>query len=375
MYLENLYLANFKNYSEANIDFSKFINALVGENGSGKTNLLDAIHFLSMTKSAFNSVDNQSIKHDQASYSIKGRFIQKNKTFEVSNSLILGKRKKIQIDKNPIDKSSEVIGMFPIVLIAPIDHELINEGSEVRRRFFDSILSQLNRSYLIDLIDYNHALKQRNKLLKQFADSGRIDRDILEPYDRILLSLGKNISKVRTDFCENYLMKIIKHYTYLADGKEAINLKYQSKAIEKNFVEVFHASLQKDILLQRTNVGIHKDDYIFEMKGYPLKKFGSQGQQKSFLISLKLAQFDIIKEEKGFKPILLMDDIFDKLDDHRIQKLTEMIEHHEFGQVFITDARPERTNHFMEKLNIEWRIISVDNGILSTQNSDPNHEV
>ena len=375
MYLENLYLANFKNYSEANIDFSKFINALVGENGSGKTNLLDAIHFLSMTKSAFNSVDNQSIKHDQAFYSIKGRFIQKFKPFDVSNSLIFGKRKKIQIDKNPIDKSSEVIGMFPIVLIAPIDHELINEGSEVRRRFFDSILSQLNRSYLIDLIDYNHALKQRNKLLKQFADSGRIDLDILEPYDQILISLGQGISKVRADFCENYLIKIVKHYTYLADGKEAINLKYHSKATEKNFVEVFHASLQKDILLQRTNVGIHKDDYLFEMKGYPLKKFGSQGQQKSFLISLKLAQFDIIKEEKGFKPILLMDDIFDKLDDHRIQKLTEMIEHHEFGQVFITDARPERTNHFMEKLNIEWRIISVDNGILSTQNSDPNHEV
>ena len=367
MYLENLYLANFKNYSDANVSFSKYINALVGDNGSGKTNLLDAINFLSMTKSAFNSIDNQSIRHNQAYFSIIGKFSQKNSTFVVSNSLTLGKRKKILIDKNPIDKTADIIGMFPIVLIAPNDHSLITEGGETRRKFFDSIISQLDKSYLIDLIDYNHALKQRNSLLKQFSETGRIDRDLLEPYDHILVSLGKDICNKRSTFCENYLTKIIKHYTFLTDGKEAINLKYQSKFQEDNFMEIFHNSLQKDILLQRTNIGIHKDDYLFEMDDYPLKKFGSQGQQKSFLIALKLAQFDIIQDEKGFKPILLMDDIFDKLDDHRIQKLTEMIELHEFGQVFITDARPERTNHFLEKLNIEWKVITVDNGTLAVQ--------
>ncbi|MCK5105083.1 MAG: DNA replication/repair protein RecF, partial [Cyclobacteriaceae bacterium] len=367
MYLENLYLANFKNYSDVNVDFSKYINALVGDNGSGKTNLLDAIHFLSMTKSAFNSIDNQSILHDQIYYSIIGRFSQKNNTIVVNNSLTLGKRKKIQIDKNPIDKSADIIGMFPIVLIAPNDHALISEGGETRRKFFDSIISQFNKSYLINLMDYNHALKQRNKLLKQFSESGRIDRDLLEPYDRILISLGKDIYTVRSDFCVNYLTKIIKHYTFLTEGKETINLLYQSNFHEENIMEIYHNSLQKDVLLQRTNIGVHKDDYLFEMDGYQLKKFGSQGQQKSFLIALKLAQFDIIQEEKGFKPILLMDDIFDKLDDHRIQKLTEMIEHHEFGQVFITDARPERTNHFLEKLSIEWKVITVDNGNLAAQ--------
>jgi len=304
MYLENLYLANFKNYPDAKVDFSKYINALVGDNGSGKTNLLDAIHFLSMTKSAFNSIDNQSIRHDQAYFSIIGKFSQKNKTFAVSNSLTFGKRKKMLIDKNPIDKASDIIGMFPVVLIAPNDHSLISEGGETRRKFFDSILSQLDKSYLIDLIDYNRALKHRNSLLKQFSETRRIDRDLLEPYDRILLALGKNICNKRSTFCENYLTKIIKHYTFLTEGKEAINLKYQSKFEEDNFKEIFHNSLQKDIILQRTNIGIHKDDYLFVMDDYPLKKFGSQGQQKSFLIALKLAQFDIIHEEKGFKPYL-----------------------------------------------------------------------
>lgn len=367
MYLENLFLANFKNYIEVNVNFSKYINAIVGDNGSGKTNLLDAIHFLSMTKSAFNSMDSNSIRHDEQFYSIIGKFSQNDKTIVTSNSLMLGKRKKINIDKNPVDKSADIIGMFPIVLIAPNDHALITDGGGTRRKFFDSIISQFDKPYLLNLIDYNHALKQRNRLLKQFSESGKIDKDILEPYDRILLSLGKYICIKRAEFCEKYLTHIIKHYNYLTEGKETISLGYQSKLLSKDFKEIFYNSLQKDIILQRTNIGIHKDDYSFEMNGYPLRKFGSQGQQKSFLIALKLAQFDIIGEEKGFKPILLMDDIFDKLDDHRIQKLTEMIEHHKFGQVFITDARPERTNHFLEKLKIEWKVITIDNGNLSSE--------
>jgi DNA replication and repair protein RecF len=369
MYLENLYLANFRNYSEAKIDFCRDINALVGDNGSGKTNLLDAIHFLSMTKSAFNSVDQQSIRHDESFYSIVGRFSKNAKKTMLNNSLTHGKRKKILIDDNPVNKATEIIGLFPTVLIAPSDHALIMEGGETRRRFIDSIISQLNQVYLLDLIDYNRALKHRNKLLKQFAEEGKIDKDILEPYDQLLLKLGTQICEVRSSFCQEYIEKIIKHYHFLAEGKESIGLEYQSSFLKENYVKIFHNSLQKDIILQRTSIGIHKDDFIFEMDGYLLKKFGSQGQQKSFLIALKLAQFDVIHEQKGFKPILLMDDIFDKLDDHRIQKLTEMIEHHEFGQVFITDARPERTFHFLEKLNIEWRAIQVINGTLSHANS------
>jgi DNA replication and repair protein RecF len=365
MHLENLYLANFKNYSEAKIDFSKDINALVGDNGSGKTNLLDAIHFLSMTKSAFNPVDQLSIRHEELFYSIIGTFIRKGKKVVINNSLIQGKRKKMLIDRNPVNKATEIIGLFPTVLIAPNDHSLIMEGGETRRKFIDSIISQLDKSYLIDLVEYNQALKQRNRLLKQFSETGTLDRDLLEPYDRLILVLGKRICDVRVTFCEDFKGRIEKHYQFLSEGREAIDLTYQSTFVDKNYQAIFHRSLQKDIILQRTGVGIHKDDFVFEMDGYMLKKFGSQGQQKSFLIALKLAQFDAIKENKEFKPILLMDDIFDKLDDHRIQKLTEMIEHHEFGQVFITDARPERTFHFLEKLNIEWKAISVNNGTLN----------
>jgi DNA replication and repair protein RecF len=365
MHLENLYLANFRNYCEAKIDFSKEINALVGDNGSGKTNLLDAIHFLSMTRSAFNSVDQQSIRHDELFYSIIGHFVKNGNKSVVNNTLTQGKRKKILIDNNPIIKATEIIGLFPTVLIAPSDHALIMEGSETRRRFIDSIISQLNASYLMDLLEYNQALKQRNSLLKQFSESGATDHDLLEPYDRLILMLGKRICTIRTSFCENYIGRIEKHYQFLADGKELVGLKYESEFLDPNHAALFHKSLQKDIVLQRTNVGIHRDDFVFEMDGYMLKKFGSQGQQKSFLIALKLAQFDVIHENKGFKPILLMDDIFDKLDDHRIRKLTEMIEHHEFGQVFMTDARPERTFHFLEKLNIGWKAISVNNGTLT----------
>ena len=370
MHLENLYLVNFKNYKLANIDFSKFINALIGDNGSGKTNLLDAIHFLSMSKSAFNTIDNQSIRHEQSFYSIIGKFFLNEKQVKVNNSLTLGKRKKISLDRNPIEKSTEIIGTFPIVLIAPNDHALIIEGSETRRKYFDSIISQFNKTYLLNLIDYNRALKQRNELLKHFSDTGKIDKDQLEPYDKILISLGKMIYETRIKFCEALLVKIKKHYLYLSNKKESINLVYQSHFNSSNYLMAFNSSLQKDLVLQRTNIGVHKDEYVFEMDGYPLKKFGSQGQQKSFLIALKLAHFDIIHIEKGFKPILLMDDIFDKLDDQRIQKLTEMIEHHEFGQVFITDARPERSRHFLEKLNIEWKAITVDNGNLSIQESE-----
>ena len=367
MHLENLYLVNFKNYKLAKIDFSKFVNTLVGKNGSGKTNLLDAIHFLSMSRSAFNSVDSQSIRHNQPFYSVTGKFRVNDKLSIVSNTLYQGKRKKISIDKNPIEKAAEVIGMFPVVLIAPNDHSLIMDGAETRRKFFDSIIAQLDKTYLLNLIDYNHALKQRNKLLKQFSEAGNLDHDLLEPYDKILVSLGKDIYKTRARFCAIYLSRLKKHYTYLSQEQETINLLYRSHLQSGNYKDLFHKSLQRDLILQRTNIGIHKDDYQFEMDEYLLKKFGSQGQQKSFLIALKLAQFDIIHEEKNFKPILLMDDIFDKLDDHRIEKLTQMIEHHEFGQVFITDARPERSRHFLEKINIEWKIITVDNGKLSHQ--------
>ena len=368
MYLKNLYLANFKNYMEADIDFLKDINALVGDNGSGKTNLLDAIYFLSMTKSAFNHSDGQCIRHGQDYYSIIGRFVIDGKTHTVGNSLVRGKRKKITIDENPVEKAMEIIGSYPVVMVAPNHQNLITDGGETRRKFFDSILSQLDRNYLTSLLQYNHAVKQRNSLLKQFAESGKTDPDMLESYDRIILPKGRELCREREQFSKSFLQKIVRHYRYLTDGKEQIDLRYQSSFLSDDYESTYRNSLEKDLILQRTTTGIHRDDYIFIMDDQPLKKYGSQGQQKSFIIALKLAHFDVIHEKKGIKPILLLDDIFDKLDDKRIGKLTNMIEDHEFGQVFITDARPERTTHFLEKLSLEKKIFHIKNGTLAMKN-------
>lgn len=366
MHIENLYLSNFKNYEEVNIDFSSTLNVLLGENGSGKTNILDAIYFLSLTKSAFNAIDNQSMRHGTAFYSIIGRFILDGQKYNVQNSLQTGKRKKLLINLNVV-KAAEVVGQFPVVLIAPNDHQLIDEGGETRRRFFDSILSQLDPSYLAEIMEYSRALKSRNSLLRQFSETNRINHDLLDPYDKLLLRLGKRIESARARFCDKYLKQVSENYEFLTDGKENIALTYQSQFSEDDYESKYLNSLKKDLILQRTTCGIHRDDYIFSMNGYPIKKYGSQGQQKSFLIALKLAQFDTIKTSKGFKPIVLMDDIFDKLDDQRIKKLTEMITKKTFGQVFITDARAERTYHFLEKLDQEWLAIHVDCGTLHSK--------
>ena len=365
MHLEKLYLANFKNYDEASIQFSPSINVLVGENGSGKTNLLEAIYFLSVTKSAFGASEQQCIRHNQDFYSIIGEFKVRDKKSIVSNSFLAGKRKKIQIDENPIEKAADIIGLYPVVLMAPSDHDLIMDGSETRRKFIDSIIAQIDKNYLLQLIEYNLALKQRNQLLRQFSESGNVDMDLIDPYNHILVSLGKRLCAARAAFCHHFLAKIERQYKYISGGRERVHLVYQSDFQQENPEKVLKDNMNKDLALQRTTFGVHRDDYIFEIEGYSLRRYGSQGQQKSFLIALKLAQFDTILEEKGFKPILLLDDIFDKLDDYRIGKLTEMIEHHDFGQVFITDARPERSLHFLKKLNIEWMMIQVNNGNLT----------
>jgi len=362
MYLENLKLTQFRNYENLVIDFTSGINCLVGDNGSGKTNLLDAIHYLSFTKSAFNTSDQQNIQHNADFFTIIGNFCQNDKKAIVRCSLKRGDKKKVFLGKNQVDKASDHVGNFPVVLIAPSDTGLILEGSDVRRKFFDSMIAQFNREYLDHLISYSYALKQRNELIRQFSERNKIDHDLLEPYDIILINESKYLSKVRSEFCTEFTPGLTEHYEILTENRETINLTYQSSALNEDFDLQFRNSLKKDLALQRTTVGIHRDDFLFEIDNYPLKKFGSQGQQKSFLIAIKLSQFDTLKKKKGFKPVLLLDDIFDKLDDHRIGKLVNMINDHQFGQVFITDARPERTLHFTRDLKSEVRILYIDQG-------------
>ncbi|MDQ3394701.1 MAG: DNA replication/repair protein RecF [Bacteroidota bacterium] len=362
MRLENISLINFKNYSELNVSFSPQINCFVGENGSGKTNLLDAIYYLSISKSAFNTVDQQNIKHGAPYFMIKGHFKVRENKYEIQCVQKAGQKKILKNNKTPYDKLSEHIGQFPVVLIAPDDTDLIRDSSEARRRFLDSIISQLDSTYLNNLIRYNHFIKQRNSLLKLFATKNYVDYDLLEPYDVNLISIGKELYKIRNSFIDRFIPIFSSHYLNLSEGKEKTSIVYESDLNEAHWEENFLQARKKDLILQRTTMGIHKDDLNFQVEGYPLKKYGSQGQQKSFLIALKLAHYDLIKSEKKINPLLLLDDIFDKLDDQRISKLLEMISCGRFGQLFVTDARPERTIKIFSSIQSEVKFFQISQG-------------
>ena len=364
MLLRKINLLNFKNYTEINLEFPDLITCFVGHNGGGKTNLLDAIYYLSLTKSAFNPTDSQNILHGEAFFMLKGTYLKQEKEEVLQCNQKIAQKKRFLHNGIAYQKIAGHIGEFPIVLIAPNDTDIIRDSSDSRRKFIDGIISQLDRKYLEQLIQYNHVIKQRNAALKLFADRNQVDHALLDQYDAQLVNLGKSIYEKRVDFLSNFIPYVENHYQHLSDREETINLLHQSHLEETDYAKLLKQNRQKDLLLQRTRHGIHKDDFIFEIEGHLLKRFGSQGQQKSFLIALKLAHFDVIKDNKGFKPILLLDDIFDKLDDQRIQKLLLLVADGSFGQLFITDARPERTIGFMKKIKAKTSIFEVDKGII-----------
>lgn len=359
MWLEKLHLTYFKNYEERTFAFGEHVNCLVGENGSGKTNLLDAIYFLSLTKSAFHSQDALGILHDQDFFVLEGYYQEEHRNTQITCSLQRGQRKTIMADKKHYEKLSDHIGLFPLVLMAPNDTDLIRDGSEERRRFFDGVLSQAIPGYLKDLLLYNKILTQRNGLLKLFAERNYINNDLLETYDTPLLELASRIHENRKKFMATFLQLFQKFYAFISSGKEDVGIVYESDVSSDDFQSQFRSHIQKDIQAQRTGKGIHKDEYVFEIDGMPLKRFGSQGQQKSYVIALKLAQFELLKIEKDKTPILLLDDIFDKLDDLRINKLIELIDTGFLGQVFITDARPERSEKMLEKVKREVKFFDI----------------
>ncbi len=353
MQLKKIQLLNFKNYDELRLSFVEGINGIVGENGSGKTNLLDAIHFLCLSKSAFNSSDSQHIRHGSNFFMIQGLFQKAEKEYEVHCSLQEGKSKTIKVDKKPYTKISEHIGQFPCVLMTPYDTDLIREGSETRRKFFDNTLSQIDQLYLNNLLKYNKLIEQRNSLLKQFNERNFFDKTLIETYDAQILPLAHSIFEKRSEFVQSFIPILENYYFFICNSKEKISLRYESDLQVADFESEFHQQMQKDLLLQRTTKGVHKDDYIFQIGDYSINKFGSQGQQKSYVIALKLAQFELLSQLKQVKPLLLLDDIFDKLDDSRIKKLMELMVSGKFGQVFLTDARPERTKGLFKEIQQE----------------------
>jgi DNA replication and repair protein RecF len=363
--LIDLQLFQFKNYESLKIQFSEKINCFVGENGAGKTNLLDAIYYLSMTKSYFNHIDTQNIQHQQNMMMIKGNFQHQNENFEIYCGIQIGQKKIFKVNEGIYHKISEHIGRFPIVIIAPNDQELITEGSEARRKFLDSLLAQIDRQYLENLMAYNHYLAQRNAVLKskEMADS----KALIEIYDEYLLNFGRKIAIRRQALMIDFLPIFQKNYDFLVQHKEKCFLEYKSDFIFDNYQEIYRKSWKDDILYGRTHIGTHKDDLRFFIEKYPLKKYGSQGQQKSFLIALKLTQYEIIQQQKALKPLLLLDDIFDKLDEFRIQQLVQLVNEDVFGQIFMTDARPERTEKIFEKITQKSNFFSIQNGVISNK--------
>ncbi|MEE2699920.1 MAG: DNA replication/repair protein RecF [Bacteroidota bacterium] len=362
MYLKNLALTNFKNHIESDFQFVKNINCFVGDNGAGKTNLLDAIHYLSLTKSYFNKTDAQNINFEESFFLLKGKFVKGNEQSEIQCSLQKGEQKVMKNNGEKYKRFSDHIGNFPIIVISPTDSNIILDGSEVRRRYIDSSIAQYNKKYLKNLIEYNKALKQRNALLKRFAEQQYFDKLSLEVFDNQLIKYGTLIFNERSDFLDDLTVEFSKYYAKISTQNEQVTIRYQSQLYDKEFKESLEEYFKKDQLSQYTNVGIHKDDIIFEMDGYPIKKIGSQGQQKSFLIALKLAQFDFMQERIGFKPILLLDDIFDKLDDKRVAKIMAFADEGLFGQVFITDTHKQRTKDILNNSEITYQLFEVVNG-------------
>jgi DNA replication and repair protein RecF len=369
MFLQKISLAHFKSYEYENFEFSERVNCIVGENGIGKTNLLDAIYFLALTKSSISNQDALSINHEAEYMMIEGAFgIGKSgkKEIPITNnqslitiSLQRGQKKAVLRDKKAYERISEHIGRFPVVMLSPNDTDIIRDGSEERRKFFDGVMAQLDAEYLENLLQYNRLLLQRNSLLKQFAERNYTDDLLLDIYSDPLVEVSLKLYHARNQFVTAFLPLFKKHYNTLSNSREDVEMIYESEVGAENFTQIFRKNRQRDLAAQRTTMGSHKDDFIFEINGFTLRKFGSQGQQKSFVIALKLAQFEMLTKVKGFPPLLLLDDIFDKLDDRRIQQLITMMVDGTFSQVFITDARPERTRQLLGDLGVEVKYFEI----------------
>lgn len=360
MILEKLSLLNYKNFDAETFQFDPKINCLVGNNGVGKTNVLDAIYHLSFGKSYFNPITIQNMRHGTDFFVIEGNYIKNDETEKMVVSAKKGQRKIIKRNGKVYEKLSEHIGFLPLVIISPADQDLIIEGSETRRRFIDSVISQRDPEYLQNLINYNRVLSQRNALLKYFAANHTFNKDNLEVYDEQLHQYGTPIFEKRVAFTEEFAPIFLRRYASISSGNEELGFVYQSQMMEEELSVLLKENLNRDRANQYTNFGIHKDDLSFEIDGHPIKRFGSQGQQKSYLIALKLAQFDFIKNHLKDNPILLLDDIFDKLDEQRVEHLITLVEKDNFGQIFISDTHAERTEEVIKKVHQSYKMFPLD---------------
>lgn len=364
MYLERIALANFKNYENQKLDFSNRLNCLVGNNGMGKTNLLDAIYYLCMAKSHFNLADNGIVRHNEEFFRVEGHFVLQEKKEKIVAKVIPRKLKELERNDVGYAKLAEHIGLLPVVFIGPDDVQLIREGSEERRRFLDNTLSQLDQRYLYELITYNKVLQQRNALLKTLAERNSGSLSLLDVYDEQLIDPALYVLEQRVKFAQKFSAIFQSTHQYISGQKEAVKLTYESQLLENDLGELLLASRQKDLFLQRTTKGIHRDDLVFSLGEHPLKKFGSQGQLKSFLLALKLAQYEMLRQNKSVPPILLLDDLFDKLDAQRVTHLLRLLTEGQFGQIFITDTHETRIAEIIQQFGVDYRRFVVEDGAI-----------
>lgn len=361
MFLSSLYLYHFKSYEKQTYQFNKRIICFTGQNGVGKTNLLDAIYYLCLTKSYFNSVDQQLIKHQQVSFIVEGAFTVHNQLQKVKCLQARLQKKEFTVNEVRYEKLAQHIGLLPVVMVTPDDHILIYGGSEERRKFIDTTLSQIDRKYLEALQEYNKYLTQRNALLKQFAEQQYFDANLLLAYDIKLAPLNDFIFENRKAFIAAFTPVFNKVYAKLSSEKEQVTINYESSLHQQNGKQILLKNIDKDKIMKRTMEGIHRDDLLFEMNGEIVKKFGSQGQQKTFLFSLKLAQAFMLQDALEKKPFLLLDDIFDKLDAERSSNLLAYLYQNYEGQIFITDTQKTRLEmHFGDYIN-EVEIFELNN--------------
>ncbi len=360
MYLKNLTLANFKNYGEACFVFNENVNGIVGKNGSGKTNLLDAIHYLSFCKSYFSPQDVYSVRFNADFFAVHGDFHDRDTENSTHVSCVYKNgHKSMRANRKEYGRLSAHIGLFPVVMVSPYDSDIINGGGENRRKFFDVVISQYDREYLQHLISYRKLLVQRNALLKQMSESRQCDNSLLEVIDGQMDQSGTFIHVVRRDFIDKIRPIFSKHYQRLSRSAEEVDIQYLSALNDKPFAAGMRECFGADVKSGFTNFGAHKDDFAFLINGQPVKRFGSQGQQKSFSLALRLAQFDYSYEQKSIKPILLLDDIFDKLDMDRTAELLNMVGQEHFGQVFLTDTDENRVMRILSGHGISHQIIST----------------
>jgi DNA replication and repair protein RecF len=353
-------MTGFKNHVQGDFDFSGKINCIVGDNGVGKTNLLDAIYYLSFCKSFFSTQDIHHIRHGEEFFAVHGLYCTtSDREDHVQCVQRRNQRKRFFYNKKEYERMADHIGRIPLVMISPYDRDLINDGSELRRKYMDGVIAQFDHEYLDHLIAYNKALLQRNALLKIFAEQQRFDQGTLEIWDEQLIALGMQIHQRRLSFIHDFIPFFREYYAKVGNPSENVGIRYLSQFIGADYRKLFNESLAKDRAVQATSTGIHKDDLELLLEGYPVKRFGSQGQQKSFVIAVKLAQYELTKKEKGIKPILLLDDIFDKLDDGRVARLINLVNQDGFGQVFITDTNYARVSAVFRESGIDHKVVTL----------------